>query len=64
MNLSTVSRWLARVHAAVEHAVLSELRGVLLVESPDLESLVRSLLAEVDSATRSVVARSVQDPER
>jgi RNA polymerase sigma-70 factor (ECF subfamily) len=58
---TTVSRWLSRVGAVVEHAVLGELRDSLRLGRPDLESLVRSLLSQVNSSIRSEVSRALPD---
>jgi RNA polymerase sigma-70 factor len=61
LSLPTVSRWSSRVQVIVEHAVLSEMRERLRLARPDLDSLVRSLLGQVDTSIRAEMSRAVQD---
>jgi RNA polymerase sigma-70 factor len=64
VNLSTVSRWIGRVSAEVEHETLCRLRESLQLEQPDLDSLVRSLLGQLDSSVRVAVAQAFRGEQR
>jgi RNA polymerase sigma-70 factor len=52
----TLTRWLERINATVEHAVRRELRLSLRVPHGDLDSLVHSLLSQVDTSIRYQLA--------
>jgi RNA polymerase sigma-70 factor (ECF subfamily) len=58
---STVSRWLSRVGVAVEHAVQRELRGLLRLKRHEVDSLVSSILKQVDTSIRREVSRACGD---
>jgi RNA polymerase sigma-70 factor (ECF subfamily) len=58
---STVSRWLVRVGVAVEHGVRRELRESLRLGKRDLDSLVRSILRQVDTSICREVWRACGD---
>jgi RNA polymerase sigma-70 factor len=61
---TTISRWLARVNVAVDHAVRRELRESLRLDGSDFESLVRSFLSRMDSSIRCQVSRACGGEER
>jgi RNA polymerase sigma-70 factor (ECF subfamily) len=58
---STVSRWLGRVNVTVKHVVLADLRRSLRLESSELDSLVRSVLGQMNSSIRLQISRAFQD---
>jgi RNA polymerase sigma-70 factor len=60
----TISRWFSQVQVIVEHAVLCELRDRLRLARPDLDSLVRSLLGQVDTSIRAEMSRAFQDEQK
>jgi RNA polymerase sigma-70 factor len=53
---TTVSRWITRASLTVEHAVRRELRESLKLGGGDLDSLVRSVLNQIDSSIRCQVS--------
>jgi RNA polymerase sigma-70 factor len=61
---NTVSRWLARVNLAVERAVRRELRDTLRLQNPELDSLVRSMLSQVDTSLRAQVSQLCKGEEK
>jgi RNA polymerase sigma-70 factor len=64
VSFSTVSRWLARVGVVVKHAVLSDLRQSLRVPSAEMDSLVRSLLGQMNSSIRLEISRAFPDEQK
>jgi RNA polymerase sigma-70 factor len=58
VSQATVSRWFARVSVSVEHAVRRELRNALRLDSRELDSLVHSLLSQVDTSIRIEMHRA------
>jgi hypothetical protein len=61
---ATVSRWFARVSISIEHSVRRELRDALRLRSDELDSLVRSMLSQVDASIREEVSRAFKEASR
>jgi RNA polymerase sigma-70 factor (ECF subfamily) len=64
VHQTTASRWFARIGVLVEHSVRRELSGKLGLPQPELDSVVRSLLSQIDESLCSEVSRALRNGEK